>query len=232
MSGYHPHAFAWTDEAFALTKKLAGEGYSGSQIAAEVNTQFGAKLTRNAIIGKLYRMGTSLKQRRPPSGAGTVSRRRGRPVTLAAKAERAIRDLADQDVPRRQIAGLVGVAYGTVRAVLGDMGDDEIRARRARPSVAEANKARSLWFDPTESREIKTGAVEASRPVSLFECKPADCRWPLPGDEFRFCGAEKVNGYSYCKDHCRAAYQPPPKRTINAPIRPVYSPEKAFRRFA
>lgn len=231
MSGYYPHAFAWTDEAVALTKKLAADGYSASQIALQVGTQFGAKLSRNAVIGKLYRMGTSLKQRRPQSSAGTV-RRRGRPITVAAKSERAIRDFAEQDVPRRQIARLAGVAYEAVRAVLGDMSDDEVTARRARPSVAEANKARSLWFDPTEPREIKTGAVEASQPVSLFECKPIHCRWPLPGDEFRFCGAIKVEGHSYCKAHCRAAYQPPPKRTANAPVRPAYSPEKAFRRFA
>ena len=47
-------------------------------------------------------------------------------------------------------------------------------------------------------------------PVSLFDAEQHHCRWPMgePSDlnTFRFCGADKVEGLSYCQHHCRIAY--------------------------
>jgi GcrA cell cycle regulator len=46
--------FAWTDDACALLRRMwLDDGASGTEIAAA----FGGKLTRNAVIGKAYRMG-------------------------------------------------------------------------------------------------------------------------------------------------------------------------------
>ena len=43
----------WTDERLELLKKLWGEGFSASQIAAEI----GGGMTRNAVLGKSHRLG-------------------------------------------------------------------------------------------------------------------------------------------------------------------------------
>jgi hypothetical protein len=43
----------WTEEVTATLKRLWSEGYSCSQIAAEM----GIGLTRNAVIGKVHRLG-------------------------------------------------------------------------------------------------------------------------------------------------------------------------------
>ena len=45
----------WTDERVELLKKLWGDGLSASQIAAEI----GGGVTRNAVIGKVHRLGLS-----------------------------------------------------------------------------------------------------------------------------------------------------------------------------
>lgn len=49
-------------------------------------------------------------------------------------------------------------------------------------------------------------------PVTLNELEPHHCKWPI-GDpsqpDFRFCGGLKFNGYPYCVNHARIAYQPP-----------------------
>ena len=45
----------WTDERVELLKKLWGDGLSASQIAAEI----GGGITRNAVIGKVHRLGLS-----------------------------------------------------------------------------------------------------------------------------------------------------------------------------
>ena len=45
---------AWTDERVEILKKMWGEGKSASQIAKELGG-----VTRNAVIGKVHRLGLS-----------------------------------------------------------------------------------------------------------------------------------------------------------------------------
>ncbi len=45
---------SWTDERVELLKKLWSDGLSASQIAAELGG-----ITRNAVIGKVHRLGLS-----------------------------------------------------------------------------------------------------------------------------------------------------------------------------
>ena len=54
----------WTDERVELLKKLWTEGLSASQIAAELGG-----ITRNAVIGKVHRLGLSGRAKSPSSAA-------------------------------------------------------------------------------------------------------------------------------------------------------------------
>jgi len=63
----------WTEERIALLQKLWGQGYSASQIASQLQG-----VTRNAVIGKIHRLGKS-------PGAPVD---RPRPALLAAHARR------------------------------------------------------------------------------------------------------------------------------------------------
>jgi GcrA cell cycle regulator len=56
--------WTWTDERVELLKKLWSDGLSASQIAAE----FGG-ITRNAVIGKVHRLGLSGRAKAPSSSA-------------------------------------------------------------------------------------------------------------------------------------------------------------------
>ena len=58
---------SWTDERVELLKKLWADGLSASQIAAELGG-----ITRNAVIGKVHRLGLSGRAKSPSR------RRRGR----------------------------------------------------------------------------------------------------------------------------------------------------------
>jgi GcrA cell cycle regulator len=53
---------SWTDERVELLKKLWGDGLSASQIAAELGG-----ITRNAVIGKVHRLGLSGRAKAPSS---------------------------------------------------------------------------------------------------------------------------------------------------------------------
>jgi GcrA cell cycle regulator len=52
---------SWTDERVELLRKLWNEGLSASQVAAEI----GAGITRNAVIGKIHRLGLSQRAKTP-----------------------------------------------------------------------------------------------------------------------------------------------------------------------
>ena len=55
---------SWTDERVELLKKLWADGLSASQIAAELGG-----ITRNAVIGKVHRLGLSGRAKSPSSNA-------------------------------------------------------------------------------------------------------------------------------------------------------------------
>ncbi|HVZ52312.1 MAG TPA: GcrA family cell cycle regulator [Pseudolabrys sp.] len=54
----------WTDERVELLKKLWADGLSASQIAAELGG-----ISRNAVIGKVHRLGLSGRAKSPSSAA-------------------------------------------------------------------------------------------------------------------------------------------------------------------
>ena len=51
---------SWTDDRVELLKKLWADGLSASQIAAELGG-----ITRNAVIGKVHRLGLSGRAKSP-----------------------------------------------------------------------------------------------------------------------------------------------------------------------
>ena len=69
---------SWTDERVDLLKKLWSEGLSASQIAGRLGS-----VTRNAVIGKVHRLG--LSGRAPATRIKQVRARRVTPPTKRAK---------------------------------------------------------------------------------------------------------------------------------------------------
>lgn len=70
-------ALSWTDERVALLRKLWDEGLSASRIAAEL----AGGVTRNAVIGKVHRLGLSGRVKPQASAASS----RARPKTPAGR---------------------------------------------------------------------------------------------------------------------------------------------------
>ncbi len=71
---------SWTDEHVELLRKLWNEGLSASQVAAEL----GGGITRNAVIGKIHRLGlaerataAARRVRAPPSSPRAQNSARG-----------------------------------------------------------------------------------------------------------------------------------------------------------
>lgn len=85
---------SWTDERVELLKKLWSEGLSASQIAGRLGS-----VTRNAVIGKVHRLGLSgrattsrVKSHRPRKRSANSMKRAARP-RFASSGNPAVREL-------------------------------------------------------------------------------------------------------------------------------------------
>ncbi len=70
---------SWTDERVEILKKMWGEGQSASVIAKELGG-----VTRNAVIGKVHRLGLS---NRTTGGAKTAAKDKPAPKAAAAPSQ-------------------------------------------------------------------------------------------------------------------------------------------------
>jgi GcrA cell cycle regulator len=71
---------SWTDDRVDLLKKLWGDGLSASQIAGELGG-----VTRNAVIGKVHRLGLSGRAKAPQAQTPRQKKPTTRPATSTAR---------------------------------------------------------------------------------------------------------------------------------------------------
>jgi len=125
----------WTDERVEILKKLWQDGLSASQIAAELGG-----VTRNAVIGKVHRLGlsgrgqptTTIKRQRRAAPAAVRPRPRA-PVTignlalqddLELLAEQALRPHRSVVVPIAKRLTIEMLTERTCKWPIGDPGED------------------------------------------------------------------------------------------------------------
>ena len=122
---------SWTDERVELLKKLWADGLSASQIAGELGG-----ITRNAVIGKVHRLGLSGRAKSPSSSAPRP--RKARPASHMVRVSRpAVRgntalaydyeveaepELVEAVIPLEQRRTLVQLTEATCRWPVGDPG--------------------------------------------------------------------------------------------------------------
>lgn len=87
---------SWTTERVELLKKLWGDGLSASQIAGELGG-----VTRNAVIGKVHRLGLSGRAKSP---APAAKPRRSRPSAPSSTTSSSSRQSAPQPQTRGSAA--------------------------------------------------------------------------------------------------------------------------------
>ena len=191
---------SWTDERVELLKKLWSEGQSASQIAKALGG-----VTRNAVIGKVHRLGLSNRT------AGSAA---AKPETRAKARSR------DAAAPESGAASGAGSGAGA-----------EPRTEPARPAAQPAAEARSATparkpivpagqpLPPQPSaNEISPEALakvheveKKARRLTLMELTERTCKWPV-GDpateDFWFCGLPAQPGKPYCEAHVGVAFQP------------------------
>jgi GcrA cell cycle regulator len=124
---------SWTDERVELLKKLWSDGLSASQIAAELGG-----ITRNAVIGKVHRLGLSGRAKSASNGVSRQRKARA-PTHMLRIGRNAIRgntalahaydveveaqpELVDNIIPIGQRRTILELTEATCRWPVGDPG--------------------------------------------------------------------------------------------------------------
>ena len=181
---------SWTDERVELLKKMWAEGQSASQIAKELGG-----VTRNAVIGKVHRLGLSNRNGGEPETAKPEPAK-AKPEPKA-KSEPAAANPAPVPEPRTESAEPAPVAPGIRNRI--------IPAGQPLPPQPSANEI-------SPEALAKVNEVEKSaKKLTLMELTERTCKWPVgdPATEhFWFCGLPVQQGKPYCEAHVGVAFQP------------------------
>lgn len=169
---------AWTDERIKQLRQLWSEGQSASKIAEKLGG-----VTRNAVIGKIHRLG--LSNRSENSEKKIITKKRGRPTKV--KNTDNFQEQVDKNKDFSQINS-DKIDYLHVDGVEYD--------KNKLPEATLANIA-----------ELE----ENAKKLNLMELTERTCKWPIgdPATEnFWFCGHPSEQGKPYCSTHVSIAFQP------------------------
>ncbi len=164
---------SWTDERVERLKKMWAEGLTASHIAKELGD-----VTRNAVIGKVHRLGLSgrAKSTRKPvkrtvktTNAATIAKTE----TVQAPIPQPSPTIAVGNTALKSEVMLQPAAMPQRRQV-----EELIIPLHQRASILQLNEHRCKWpiGDPTQP-------------------------------DFHYCGRQKDPAKSYCDHHCGVAYQ-------------------------
>ncbi len=182
---------SWTDDRVELLKKMWGEGQSASQIAKELGG-----VTRNAVIGKVHRLGLSNRA----GGGGTA--KADSKAKAAPKAE--AKPKAPRKTPEPAAAKAAEPAAETRPAPIPAR-KQIIPAGQPLPPQPSANE-----ISPEALAKVSEIEKKAKR-LSLMELTERTCKWPVGDpatDDFWFCGLPVQTGKPYCEAHVGVAFQP------------------------
>ena len=181
---------SWTDERVETLKKMWADGQSASQIAKELGG-----VTRNAVIGKVHRLGLSNRvggapvKPEPNKGKAPSADKPANTTAKPAAAPRAEPEQraapAPQQVPH-------------VRKPIIPAG----QPLPPQPSVGE--------ISPEAMATVREVEKKAKR-LKLMELTERTCKWPIGDpatDDFWFCGLGAQPGKPYCEAHVGVAFQP------------------------
>lgn len=165
----------WTDERVERLKTLWQEGKSASFIASELGG-----VSRNAVIGKVHRLGLSGRGKAPEKVAASKPRQKPADAPAApAPAAQPISVGATALAPSpAELPAPQPIARPTPRAV-----------PQPSPEIVVPLSDRVTIMDLRESM-CRWPLGDPSAP------------------DFRFCGARSLTGMPYCDHHAQIAYQP------------------------
>lgn len=172
----------WTAEMEAFVEEAYGKtAKSSSEIASDLNKKFGTNFSRNAVIGKINRLGLREKYKEQ-HGVRAGNKSAGnqywkKPLTKCVKS---IEEVKSEPVARSKAKPVSPLTIQN-RINVGD--------KRTEPNFE------------------RQGALDKSEPIGILELNDHRCRWPLGAfadkPPYLYCGCQVAAGLPYCAPHVR-----------------------------
>ena len=196
---------AWTEERVKKLTLLWKSGNSASKIAIEL----GEGVSRNAVIGKIHRLGLSER--------GSGSNGSGPKIK-----EKKIKDKNLDEHQNSKVSDL----ENSLEASTQRKGKKRGRKPSIKNLTSNENKS-TIGFNANENSSLETAEIDSeidkvalknmieiekkAKKLNLLELTEKTCKWPI-GDpstsEFWFCGHPSEQGKPYCETHISIAFQP------------------------
>ena len=174
---------SWTDERVEILTKMWAEGNSASQIAKELGG-----VTRNAVIGKVHRLGLSNR-----ATTSTSNKSESKTKSTPKSGSKARQKARKPEVTEPKTDNVTSLR----RQI--------IPAGQPLPPQPSANE-----ISPEALARVSEIEKKAKK-LSLLELTEKTCKWPI-GDpatsKFWFCGHPSEQGKPYCETHISIAFQP------------------------
>lgn len=197
----------WDNATLKKLKALTGKGLSTSEIGKRLG------MSKNAIVGKLNRMGWNAKAGANLTATDTEQKKSAAKKTVAKAAESkktataATKKTPVKSATKKTVAK--PVAKVTVKKAVADKKNTPVKE-----AAKKVEKSK-----PTAKADAKSLAVHQriiQHSLEMANLKPNQCRWPIgdpDSEHFHFCGETVFVGKPYCYEHCKQAYQfAPPKK--------------------
>jgi GcrA cell cycle regulator len=194
---------SWTDERVETLKRMWAEGQSASQIAKELGG-----VTRNAVIGKVHRLGLSNRGGPGVEDVEEAVAPAPEPAPVVKPAPEVVAKPAPEPAPRP--APAPQPAPPAQQTVLTSTAPIPLRkpivpAGQPLPPQPSLNE-----ISPEALASVREVEKRAKR-LTLMELTERTCKWPI-GDpateDFWFCGLPSLPGKPYCEAHVGVAFQP------------------------
>ncbi|MGR3543972.1 MAG: GcrA family cell cycle regulator [Paracoccus sp. (in: a-proteobacteria)] len=184
---------SWTDDRVETLKRMWGEGQSASAIAKELGG-----VTRNAVIGKVHRLGLSNRiDEAEPAPATAEPDRKAEKKPAAPRPEPVPEPAEARAEPADEPSTQPAYTPQPRRTI--------VPAGQSLPPQPSANE-----ISPEALASVREVEKKARR-LTLMELTERTCKWPIgdPATEkFWFCGLPAQAGKPYCEAHVGVAFQP------------------------
>jgi GcrA cell cycle regulator len=186
---------SWTDERVETLKSMWTEGKSASQIAKELGG-----VTRNAVIGKVHRLGLSNRSASPAKPEAEAAKPAPKAETAAPAPQKPAPKPAPApaEKPAAEAAAPIAPRPISPRKMI-------VPAGQPLPPQPSANE-----ISPEALARVSEVEKKAKK-LTLMELTERTCKWPVGDpatDDFWFCGLPAQQGKPYCEAHVGVAFQP------------------------
>ena len=202
----------WDNATLKKLKALTVKGLSTSEIGKRLG------MSKNAIVGKLNRLGWNAKAGGADKKAKDV-KADTKKVTVATKTvkktekktvDKSVK-VAKKETVKKTVKVPVEKPATATKATVKKAADKKTEQKDVvkAPVVKEEKSTKSSAKNLAVHQRIIQHSLE------MANLKPNQCRWPIgdpDSEHFHFCGETVFVGKPYCYEHCKQAYQfAPPK---------------------